>query len=165
MFMGKSLFLSEAWFSRGLYWDQRILNELNEFMNLKVRICKECFIYSIMPETKPRLPCYGAWDLILLPWPLPLKVGQYLVSAKMQGARILLSALPGFLASFVPTLTFRSSRKFPESAGSVSLLRCFIRHSWCVCQTTGIFRPIRSEISNIMLWLEPSVYKVEKNVY
>lgn len=146
-------------------WDQRILSELNEPMNLKVHICKECFIYSIMLETKPRLPCYGACDLMLLPWPLPLKVGQYLVSTKMQGARFLLTALPGSLASLVTTLKFRSSRKFPESAGSVSLLSCFIRHSWCVCQTTGSFRPIRSEISNIMLWLEPSVFKVEKNVY
>lgn len=61
---GKSLWLCEALLSHRLYWNQRILIESNELMNLKVHICKECFIYSIMPETKSRLPCCRAWHLL-----------------------------------------------------------------------------------------------------
>lgn len=90
MFMGKSFWLSEAWFSCRLYWNQRILSESNELMNLKVHICNECFIYSysIMPETN-----HGCLAVELVTW-CYCHVRQYLVSTKMQEARFLLSAPP-----------------------------------------------------------------------
>lgn len=61
-FVSKKLWLSGPWFSHGLYWNQRILSDSNELMNLKVHICKGCFIHNVTLETKPRPLCYGACD-------------------------------------------------------------------------------------------------------